>query len=50
MSSNSKPKISFEITEEQSNKIKKLPRTFNLSENLREFLDTLLMDTDERGN
>lgn len=44
MSVNSKSKVCFEITEEQSNRIKQLPRTLNLSEKLREVLDTILMD------
>ncbi len=50
MGSNSKSKVCFEITVEQSNKVKNLPRTFNLSEKLREVLDTILMDAEDKSN
>lgn len=42
-----KPKVCFEITEEQSNKVKKLPRNYNLSEKLREVLGTILREEKE---
>jgi len=47
---NSKPKVCFEITEEQSNEIKELPRTYNLSERLREALVILLREAKEKAN
>jgi len=37
-----KPRICFEITREQNEIIKELPRSFNLSEKLREALDNIL--------
>jgi hypothetical protein len=50
MVSNSKPKVCFEITEEQSKEIKKLPRTYNLSEKLREALTIILIEAKEKVN
>lgn len=46
----SKPKVCFEITEEQNIEIKTLPRTFNLSEKLRGALQTILIEVKEKVN
>lgn len=43
-----KPKVCFEITEEQSNEVKTLPRTYNLSEKLRDVLGTILREEKEK--
>ena len=37
-----KPKICFEITNEQNKIVKELPRSFNLSEKLRDALTNIL--------
>ena len=37
-------KVCFEITEEQHKKVKALPRSFNLSDELRKKLDIILSE------
>ncbi len=42
MTGNRKPRVSFEPSEEQWERIKQLPRDVNLSEEMRDCLDKLL--------
>ncbi len=48
MGINSKPKVCFEITVELDKLVKELPRSFNLSQMLREALEKILKDRTEQ--